>query len=507
MKSSLQHAVADRGVLVLLGAEPRVRAVARASDGALQIALQDRVPDSQDLPASVLHFVLRTREKVLINDGTPPQTFASDSYFLDRTLRSLLCLPIVVRGRAVGALYLENSLTSRSFAASGLWLLDLLSAQAAISLENARLYASIRQAKAYMSHAESVGRTGSFSWKPSTGEHFWSDELYRIFEIEGEVSLDVQRERIHPDDRALFERALLAPTLVGEGPLEIRLLMPDGSLKQLSVVATLLPTEAGGAPEYVGTVRDVTEAKRTEEALQRSRAALTDMTRIASLGEMAAAIAHEVNQPLAAIRLNSSACVRWLAEKQLNIEEARAAALRSARDAERAAAVIQRLRALFGKTGGPRELIDLNEAITEVVALVRSQLRASAATLQLDLTPELPRPKADRVQLQQVLMNLLLNAADAMEGVDERPRRILVRSLASAQALEVEVCDNGTGVPKDIIDRVFDPFYTTKPRGMGIGLSVSRTIVESHGGVLAVRANEGGAGATFSFSLPVGAAS
>jgi C4-dicarboxylate-specific signal transduction histidine kinase len=199
--------------------------------------------------------------------------------------------------------------------------------------------------------------------------------------------------------------------------------------------------------------------------------------------------------------------VRWLAEKQLNIEEARAAALRSARDAERAAAVIQRLRALFGKTGGPRELIDLNEAITEVVALVRSQLRASAATLQLELMPELPRPKADRVQLQQVLMNLLLNAADAMEGVDERPRRILVRSLASAQTLEIEVCDNGTGVPKDIIDRVFDPFYTTKPRGMGIGLSVSRTIVESHGGVLAVRANEGGAGATFSFSLPIGAAS
>jgi predicted ATPase/signal transduction histidine kinase len=507
MKSSLQHAVADRGVLVLLGAEPRVRAVARASDGALQIALQDRAPSSEDLPASVLHFVLRTHEKVLINDGTPPQTFASDRYFTGRTLRSLLCLPIVVRGRAVGALYLENSLTSRSFAASGLWLLDLLSAQAAISLENARLYASIRQAKAYMSHAESVGRTGSFSWKPSTGEHFWSDELYRIFEIEGEVSLDRQRERIHPDDRALFERALLAPMLVGEGPLEIRLVMPDGSLKQLSVVATLLPTEAGGAPEYVGTVRDVTEAKRTEEALQRSRAALTDMTRIASLGEMAAAIAHEVNQPLAAIRLNSSACVRWLAEKQLNIEEARAAALRSARDAERAAAVIQRLRALFGKTGGPRELLDLNEAITEVVALVRSQLRASAATLQLELAPELPRPKADRVQLQQVLMNLLLNAADAMEGVDERPRRILVRSLATAEALEVEVRDNGTGVPKDVIDRVFDPFYTTKPRGMGIGLSVSRTIVESHGGVLAVRANADGPGATFTFSLPVGAGS
>jgi len=142
-----------------------------------------------------------------------------------------------------------------------------------------------------------------------------------------------------------------------------------------------------------------------------------------------------------------------------------------------------------------------------VVALVRSQLRASAATLELELTPELPRPKADRVQLQQVLMNLLLNAADAMEGVDERPRRILVRSLASAQALEVEVYDNGSGVAKDVIDRVFDPFYTTKPRGMGIGLSVSRTIVESHGGVLAVRANEGGPGATFSFTLPVGAAS
>jgi predicted ATPase/signal transduction histidine kinase len=504
LKSSLQHAVADRGVLVLLGPEPRLRAVATASEGELHILLVDDPPGPGDLPTSVLHFVLRTREKVVINEGHPPLAFAADPYFETRTLRSLLCLPIVVRGRAVGALYLENSLTSRSFAARGLWLLDLLAAQAAISLENARLYADIRQAKPYMSHAESVSRAGSFSWRPDAGKLFWSDELYRIFELEPPASPELLQARVHPDDRGQLEELLAEPQRLCDAPIETRLLMPDGTLKHVSVVASRLPVESGMAPEYVGTVRDVTEAKRTEEALSRSRAALTDMTRIAGLGEMAAAIAHEVNQPLAAIRLNSSACVRWLAEKQLNLEEARAAALRSARDAERAAAVIQRLRALFSKTGGPREAVDLNDAIHEVVALVRTQLRASGATLQLELGPDLPRITADRVQLQQVLMNLLLNAADAMEGVDERSRQIVLKSVAAERALEVAVRDSGSGIPPNVIDRIFDPFYTTKPRGMGIGLSVSRTIVESHGGAIVVRPNEHGFGTTFSFVLPVG---
>jgi C4-dicarboxylate-specific signal transduction histidine kinase len=279
--------------------------------------------------------------------------------------------------------------------------------------------------------------------------------------------------------------------------MEHRLVMPDGALKYVAAIASRLDTD-----EYAGTVRDVTDAKQTEEALNRTRAALTDMTRLGSLAEMAAAIAHEVNQPITGIGLNANISLRRLDGDRLDLPGARDAVTRIRRDADRAAAVVQRLRALFSRTEGEKTEVDLNAAITEVVALSRSRTRAGGATLTLELHAGLPAALGDRVQLQQVVMNLLHNGVDALTA-EPPPRTITIRTLpASGGHVRCEVEDNGPGVAEADVGRIFEPFYTTKRHGMGMGLSICRNILTSHSGELSVEPRAGGRGANFYFELP-----
>jgi C4-dicarboxylate-specific signal transduction histidine kinase len=324
--------------------------------------------------------------------------------------------------------------------------------------------------------------------------------VYRIYGIEGAPSLALMRERTHPEDRALFDGMARDPARFDGKTVEFRLVLPDGSVKHIAVIASRVPEQA--VTEYAGTVSDVTEARRAEEALQRTQSALADMTRVASLGEMAAAIAHEVNQPLSAIGLNASTCLRWLEETQLDLGEAREAALRIRRDASRAGAVVQRLRALFSKTEGVQGPMDLNDAIVEVVALARSRIRGSGATLKVELAEDLPQALGDRVQLQQVIMNLVSNALEAMKG-EPAPRQLSIRTAPAASGrLLCEIRDSGRGVPEADRERIFEPFYTTRRDGMGIGLSICSNILNSHGGRLSVRDNGDAPGATFAFELP-----
>jgi len=259
-----------------------------------------------------------------------------------------------------------------------------------------------------------------------------------------------------------------------------------------------------GRPMFVGALQDVTESVVAEEALNRSRSELAHVARVATVSALTASIAHEVNQPLAGIITNAGTCLRMLAADPPNIEGARETAKRTIRDGNRAADVITRLRALFSKKEFTRESLDLNDATREVIALSASELKRHRVIVQSELAEDLPNIVGDRIQLQQVILNLVRNASDAMVGVDDRPRRLLVGTeRENGDRVRVIVRDTGIGIDPQCIDKLFDAFYTSKSGGMGIGLSISRSIIERHHGHLWAEPNDG-PGATFSFSLPCG---
>jgi C4-dicarboxylate-specific signal transduction histidine kinase len=288
----------------------------------------------------------------------------------------------------------------------------------------------------------------------------------------------------------------------GDFDYETRLLMPDNSVKYLRVFAHS-DRNKDGELELRGAVQDVTESRLAEEALSKARSELAHVARVTTLGELTASIAHEVSQPLAGIITNASSCLRMLAGDPPNVEGACETARRTIRDGNRMADVIARLRALFSKRTATIEPVDLNEAAREVIALLWSELHRARVVLRTEFADELPPVSGDRVQLQQVMMNLLRNAAEAMSGVDDRPRRLVVRSaLDRDDHVRLSVEDAGVGFRAERAERLFEAFYTTKNDGMGIGLSVSRSIVESHQGRLWAASNDG-PGVTFSFSIPV----
>jgi predicted ATPase/signal transduction histidine kinase len=497
MTSAVRHAGAERGLLVLNPDEPRIRALATSQAGVIHVHSDDFPISGTSLPESVVRYVLRSGERVSTRDGMVPEPFRGDVYFERHAAPSLLCLPIMLRGKAVGAMYLENSLTRQSYGARGLAVLDLLASQAGISLENARLYAGLHQAQQRMARAEHVSRAGSFSWRPLTQELEFSEELSNIFGLDRPPTVALLRERVHPDDRPLFDDMVVDSDRYQGRTMDLRLAMPDGTIKHLAIIGSRIR-----ADEFAGAVRDVTAAKQAEEALERTQSAMAEMAHLASLAEMSAAIAHEVNQPIAAIGMNVSTGLRRLTDDRVDVQGARAALERIQRDVQRAGAVVQRLRALFAKRECAKTGVDLNDAISEVVALVRNRIRSVRATLLLELSPELPAALGDRMQLQQVVMNLVNNGLDAMIETQE-PRILTIRTaLAGLGRLKCEVEDRGRGVTEPERWRIFDPFFTTKQHGMGIGLSVCKNIISSHGGELEVRAGENGVGSVFYFVLP-----
>lgn len=362
----------------------------------------------------------------------------------------------------------------------------------------------LRRSEAFLTEAQHLSSTGSFSWRVATDEITWSEQLYRIYELEVgmPVTLELIRTRVHPEDLTLYEK-MVGQARNGADNFEwqYRLLMPDRSIKYLHAVARATRDHDGGL-EYIAAVQDVTERRLSEEALGKLRSELAHVSRVATLGALTASIAHEVNQPLAGIVTNAGTCLRMLAADPPNVDGARETARRTIRDGHRAADVITRLRALFGKKGAATEPVDLNDATREVIALSLSELQGSRVILRTELADGLPPVTGDRVQLQQVILNLLRNASDAMSGVEDRPRHLLIRTERDeGECVRLSVQDAGVGLDPQAADRLFEAFYTTKNDGMGIGLSVSRSIVESHQGRLWASPNDG-PGATFSFSIP-----
>ena len=362
----------------------------------------------------------------------------------------------------------------------------------------------LRRSEAFLAKGQRLSLTGTFSWKVAADEIIWSEQIYRIFEFDPSVrvTLELIGNRVHPDDMPLlFDMVERARGDGGDFEYDHRLQMPDGSVKYLHLIGHGT-RDKDGHLEYIGAVQDVTQRWLAEQALGEARSELARVARVASLGTLTASIAHEVNQPLSGIVTNASTCLRMLAAEPPNVEGARETAQRTIRDGNRASDVIKRLRALFSKRKATTESLDLNEATREVLALSLGDLHRNRVILEAKLASALPTVTGDRVQLQQVILNLLQNASDAMSNVDDRPRRLLVRTEQDdGDHVRVMVQDAGVGFPPQDAERLFDAFYTTKDNGMGIGLSVSRSIVERHHGRLWAVPNDG-PGATVSFSIP-----
>jgi PAS domain S-box-containing protein len=333
--------------------------------------------------------------------------------------------------------------------------------------------------------------------------------MFRIFGLnpqEGVPSTETFWQRIHPEDLDRTRELLLK---AAHGQMEYehepRIVLPDGTVKHIQAIGHPVLDEKGQVAKYVGTAVDVTERKRAERERERVRqleAELAHLNRVSMLGELAASIAHEVNQPLSGIVTNGGACLRWLAGETPNIEEAREAARRIVRDGKRAGEVIARIRALTKRAATPREKLDLNETIREVLALVGDEAKKRNVIIRTQFADDLSPVSGDRVQLQQVVLNLVMNAIEAMSSIGERPRELVMTTRnIDADQVQITVEDSGIGLEPNTIERIFDPFYTTKASGMGMGLSISRSILQAHGGRLWATAHEG-PGTSFHFTLP-----
>jgi C4-dicarboxylate-specific signal transduction histidine kinase len=375
--------------------------------------------------------------------------------------------------------------------------------------ERRRAEDALKRSEAFLAEGQRLSRTGSFSWRVATDEITWSEELYRIFEFDRDVhvTLELIGSRVHPEDIPLLNDMIDRARGTGSDfEYEHRLQMSNHSVKYLHMVGHGT-RDRDGRLVYIGAAQDVTERRLSEETLGRVRSELAHVARVTSLGALTASIAHEVNQPLSGIITNASTCLRMLAADPPNVDGARETARRTIRDGNRASDVITRLRALFGKKETTIESLDLNEATREVIALSLSELQRNRVILRTELADDLPLVTGDRVQLQQVVLNLLRNAADAMSAVDDRPRRMVITTeREEGDRVRLTVQDAGVGLDPQAMDRLFEAFYTTKNEGMGMGLSVSRSIIERHHGRLWAAPNEG-RGATFSFSIPCGPAS
>ena len=585
----------------------------------------------------MLHYVVRTRESVILDDALAQHPFSADEYICQKQARSVLCLPLAKQGKLIGVLYLENRLASHVFTTARISVLEMLASQAAISLENARLYNDLQEREARIRRlvdsniigilifdiqgriieanqafldmlgysredlisgrlrwteltpaewrdaderagaklkaagtvqpreTEYLRKDGSrvrvllgattFGDKQDEGVAFVLDlterkraelerrllaslveqatEFMAIADLSGGAPLYLNkaglemvgldsleeaktRRGLHfmfPEDRQ-FVNAVLWPSVLEKGSWsgEMRLRhFKTGEPIPMLYSAFRIDDPETGQPVSVGNVcSDITERKRAEEKLRASEQRLLDaqmelarVTRVTTLGELTASIAHEVNQPLAAVVANAEACLRWLDRATPDLDAVRRSVEWLIDDSHRASEVIRRVRALAKKSDTEKVRLDVNDVIRETIGLMQREVFSHQVSLRVELLPALPAILGDRVQLQQVIINLVMNGIEAMQSVTDRPRELLIRSRQDEEQLVlVSVTDGGVGISAENADRLFNAFFTTKPSGMGMGLSICRSIMEVHGGRLWASANIPH-GATFQFTLPV----
>jgi PAS domain S-box-containing protein len=505
LRIAVEHAGAERGLLILFpGDEPRIAAEATTGRGRVEVTLRQAAVSPAELPESVLHTVIRTRESVILDDASAQNPFSADEYLCQKPARSVLCLPLVKQSKLIGVLYLENNLASHVFTPARISVLELLESQAAISLENARLYNDLGEREARIRRLVDSNIIGIVIWN-FQGRIIEANEAF--LDIVGYAREDLVSGRLRwmeltpAEWRDADDQNIAALKAAGTvQPREREFFRKDGSRVPVLLGAT---TFGDLQDEGVAFVLDLTERKHAEEALRKAQAELAHVTRVTTLGELTASIAHEVNQPLAAVVNAAGACLRWLDGGTPNLDEARLAADWIIKEGHRASEVIRRVRALANKTDIEKVPLDINDVVKEVIALVQREVDSHQVSLRIEFAPALPMILGDRVQLQQVIINLVMNGIEAMQSVTDRPRELTIRSHQDeTHRVLVTVTDSGTGISAENVDRLFDAFFTTKSSGMGMGLSICRSIIEAHGGRLWTTANAPH-GATFQFTLPV----
>jgi C4-dicarboxylate-specific signal transduction histidine kinase len=367
-------------------------------------------------------------------------------------------------------------------------------------LQRQRAEEALQRSEAYLAEAQRISHTGSFGWDVSSGQIFWSEETFRIVEYDQTVqpTLELVLGRTHPEDRALvqqsIDRAVQERTCFD---FEHRFLMPDGSIKYVRVLGHPTIQPGSGDLRFVGAITDVSD----RELLRQAHADLAHVTRVTTMGELTASLAHEIKQPISAAVTDAQTCLRWLGPDQPDVAGAREAALRIIKDATRASDIINRIRLLFKRGAPQRELLDVNEIIQEMIGLLHSEASRYSISIHGELADDLPKIMADRVQLQQVLMNLILNGIEAIKDVGTGGTLTIKSQQDDDRQLVISVIDTGVGLQPEQAEQVFHAFFTTKPQGTGMGLPISRSIVESHGGRLWASTNSG-RGATFHLTLP-----
>jgi PAS domain S-box-containing protein len=512
MITALEHAGAERGLLILPRAgEQRIVAEATTVEDTVAVQIGDRAVDEAVLPQSVLQYALRTHETVILDDAAAQNPFSSDPYIRERQARSVLCLPLLNQARLTGVLYLENNLAPHVFVPRRTAVLKLLASEAAISLENARLYGDLAEREARIRRLVDANIIGIFIWDLHGRILDANDAFLRMvgYDRNDVASGRVRWTDLTPPEWLERDEQEWAPVLKATGslpPFEKEYFRKDGS--RVPVLIGIASFEDVGN-QGVAFVLDLTERKRSEaEARENERRyrevqmELAQVSRTTSLNALTASIAHEINQPLSGIITNAGTCLRMLDADPPNINGARETARRALRDGNRASDVIVRLRALFSKKEFRLEPLDLNEATREVIELSASELRKNRIMFRSELADDLPIVTGDRIQLQQVIVNLIRNGSDAMVNVDDRPRHLLIKTeRENGGRVRLTLRDAGVGLPEQGAESLFDAFYSTKSDGMGIGLFVSRSIVERHNGRLWAERNDG-PGATFSFSIP-----
>jgi PAS domain S-box-containing protein len=381
---------------------------------------------------------------------------------------------------------------------------------ASIAIEREQAEETLRRSEGYLAEAQRLTRTGSWAWSVASRRSvYWSQENYRLFGFDPEGGIpsdEVFYQRVHPEDRDRVRREVFLET-PNEGShfdVDFRIVLPGGAIRYVRSTGHPVRNLSGDLLEYVGTSIDVTERKRADEERERLRQAqleLAHVNRVTTMGELTASLAHEVNQPIAAAVTNANTCLRWLTRDHPDVEEARAAATRIMKDGTRAAEIISRIRLLFKKGTPQREWVDVNELVREMIVLLRGEVARQKILVGTELVADLPPIMGDRVQLQQVLMNLMLNGIEAMKEVDGKRELVIKSQRAGNEDVVVSVTDSGVGLPPQQTEQIFNAFFTTKPHGTGMGLRISRSIIESHGGRLWA-ADNSPRGASFCFSVP-----
>ncbi|HTV98344.1 MAG TPA: PAS domain S-box protein [Steroidobacteraceae bacterium] len=512
MRAAIEYAGAGRGLLILARRDEYwIEAEATAGGGTVSVDLRTAKLMATDLPQSVLHYAVHTKESVLLLDTAQVNLFCADEYIRAHRPQSILCLPLLRQTGLIGLIYLENTPSPGALTPARIAVIKLLAAEAAMSLENLHLSSDLRERDTKTRRIIDSALDAVLSIDERGRITEWNAQAETMFgwrrdEATGRILSELI---IPPQYRDAHDKGMKRFFCTGEGPLlnrriELSALRRDGT--EFPVEVSIAPYQIDGNWEFSGFVRDVTEKKSAEASALRHREMemeLAHANRVATMGQLSASIAHEVNQPIGAAVTNAHAAVRWLAATPPNIDEVHQALCRIVTNGNRATEVISRIRAFIKKAPPLKDRLEINDAVLEVVALTRSEAKKNEVVVELQLADGLPSVQADRIQLQQVILNLIINAMDAMTASSTGSRRLLISSAKSeSNEVCVEFRDSGPGFPDTGPERIFQAFYTTKPAGLGMGLSICRSIIEAHGGQLQAAAGQP-TGAVFTFTLPV----